>query len=175
LDGSAPASAIIRRERRRSGLVSLAVAGLCVLFAAALLAVLPALAPASAPGPSLATAEAITDWYDGGGKVILGALHSDLRNMNIAMTGNDLAGVASACGKLQGDVSAAQRFTPMPDTVARMHFAAALDHFGQGSASCLAGVGQMDLTLMSQAGDEFKAGSDQITLLNARLVQVSGV
>ena len=176
LDETASPRAIIRREKTRTRLMSLAGVVLFVLFGGTLLATVAPSSPDAAitAATTARTEHAIYGWYNGGGKVILGALQDDMHSMNVAMGGGDLSGVAESCGRMRDDVEAAQRFAPMPDAVAGPHFAAALGHFAQGSANCIDAVAAQDLGLMTRAGDEFSAGSDEINQLDARLLQVAG-
>jgi hypothetical protein len=173
LGDTATLAVIIRREGIRAKLRFMAGAGAFVLFSGVVLALASTSFPLVGGAPPT-PAVALNGWYDDGGDQIITALQTDLQSINDAVADDDLAGVATACGKLRDDVATAQRSTPMPDALASSHFSGALSHFARGSLSCVDAIRTKDTTLMSSAGYEFKAGNDEFDRLAARLGQVRG-
>lgn len=127
--------------------------------------------PTGAPASGLAVITAISDWWTGGGQAHTNQITTDLGK--ITADSASPTAIGTDCAALSRDISTAQSYKPIPDTVAQQHWSAALDQYQQAATDCQAGVTATDASLIQKAGTEITAGSSELQQATARINQIT--
>lgn len=122
-----------------------------------------------------ATAIALVSWWDGGGKNKTAAIMSALTDVGSASEEADSAGVNAACLDLSSAVTGAMSYGPLPDAEAQQHWSNALAELRSAAIDCVTGTSTFDSDTITRAGEELKAGTAEVNLVNARIRTVAGL
>lgn len=137
----------------------------------------PAPATTAAPSPShnadYETGQKIAAWYAGGGKDKMMALGADGSTMGVDASALDVIQLTADCGTLKGHVRDAQAYQPIPDDQAQQHWAKALADYKKAADDCIAGASAVDASKINQANEELTAGTTEVTLVSARISEIS--
>lgn len=120
-----------------------------------------------APSPGFSSA--IRQWQDDGGLDRAKAVLNDLEATEAAGKARDLAGMGSACSWLHYDAESASAYTPIPDSEAQAHWAAALQHLRHASSNCVVAIRNGDADLFAEALNEMSAVPPDVTEVVNRL------
>ncbi|MEU1630849.1 hypothetical protein ABZ746_37525 [Streptomyces sp. NPDC020096] len=85
----------------------------------------------------------------------------------------DSAQMSADCTTLAGDVTAAQRYGPIPDGTAQQHWSAALTDLGNGATDCTTAAAAQDAAQLTKGAGEITAANAEMTKVTDRLNEIN--
>jgi Protein kinase domain len=134
--------------------------------------------PATPAGvaPTTSPTDAVTAWESGGGASKLAAVQNDLTLASEAAAAGHGAALLGWCGQLTSDEAAAEKYRPIPDNVAQLHWADALYDAFRAANYCADwenGSGQ-DQAMLNAATANFDQATAELQTVTTRLHQLGG-
>jgi hypothetical protein len=135
----------------------------------------PSAAPAATTAPATDnTAQAVADWWNGGGKSDLQAVTAALDAAGADGTAGNLSAMAQDCGRLSTAIANLQAIGPMPYHPAEKWLAKALALWSESAAQCQAGASSDNAESLEQATIEMNKGNNDLGRATSAIDRLSG-
>jgi len=118
-------------------------------------------------------ADKLRVWYAAGGQNHVDTVTRSLTTVGTTGQSGNTTALVTACGQLAVDTAAAHNYTPMPDAAAQQNWSQALTWWHKASQECVAGVPTGNVTMINQAAQSTRYGTEYINRATARVNEIN--